>query len=260
MSRIKKARKAFDKKSIEELKQSHTPKGIGEDHHKNHGSYVGDFVYGAIDGSVTTFAVVSGVAGAALSSNIVIILGLANLLADGFSMAVGNYLSSKSNTEFIEKERKREKWEIESYPEGEREEIREIFRKKGFKGKDLDKAVKIITSNEKVWVDTMMSDELKLMEEKASPVSKGMVTFAAFIIVGSIPLLPYFLSMVFEAVKEIVYPLSVFMTFVAFFLIGSAKVHVTKKNWFKSGMETLFVGGIAAVIAYGIGFMLRGLV
>jgi len=87
------------------------------------------------------------VAGAALSVNIVIILGLANLLADGFSMAVGNYLSSKSNAEYIEKERKREEWEIEHYPEGEVEEIRQIFIKKGFKGKNLEDAVKTITSN-----------------------------------------------------------------------------------------------------------------
>jgi VIT1/CCC1 family predicted Fe2+/Mn2+ transporter len=72
-----------------------------------------DFVYGAIDGSVTTFAVVAGVVGAALSPSIILILGFANLFADGFSMAIGNYLGTKSQKEYIEKERKREEWEIE---------------------------------------------------------------------------------------------------------------------------------------------------
>jgi len=259
--RIKKAREAFKSKDIGATKKAHSAKAIksAQEHHKSSGTYVGDFVYGAIDGSVTTFAVVSGVAGAGLSVNIVIILGLANLIADGFSMAIGNYLSSKSNVEFIERERKREEWEVENYPKGEIEEIRAIFRKKGFKGKSLDDAVKTITSNKKVWVDTMMADELNLIEDKTSPVKKGTVTFISFIIIGSIPLIPYLLSFFSEAIKNIVYPLSIVMTFIAFFFIGSAKVYVTKKNWLISGLETLLVGGVAAIIAYGIGFFLRGL-
>jgi|TARA_Y100000310_G_scaffold320549_1_gene377112 VIT1/CCC1 family predicted Fe2+/Mn2+ transporter len=258
--RIKKARSAYRKKDIEATKKAHTSKAIksAAEHHTSHGSYVGDFVYGAIDGSVTTFAVVSGVAGAALSANIVIILGLANLIADGFSMAVGNYLSSKSDKEFIERERKREEWEIENYPEGEVEEIRVIFKKKGFKGKSLESAVRTIISNKKVWVDTMMADELGLLEDKTSPVKKGAVTFASFALIGFIPLAPYFLSFFSEVIKENVYLLSVIMTFIAFFFIGSAKVYITQKNWFKSGLETLFIGGVAAVIAYGIGYLLRG--
>jgi len=258
-SRIKEARSAYISKDIESTKKAHDSKDIAAEHHKASGTYVGDFVYGAIDGSVTTFAVVSGVAGAGLSVNIVIILGIANLIADGFSMAVGNYLSAKSDREFIERERKREEWEIENYPKGEVEEIRQIFSKKGFQDKDLEKAVQIITSDKKVWVDTMMVDELGLMEDKTSPVNKGMVTFASFILVGSIPLIPYILSFVSATVKEIVYPLSIILTFIAFFFIGSAKVYITQKNWLKSGLETLLIGGVAAVIAYGIGYLLRGL-
>jgi len=260
MKRIEKARAAFESKDLEATKKAHTTEAIkgSAEHHKS-GSYVGDFVYGAIDGSVTTFAVVSGVVGAALSVNIVIILGLANLFADGFSMAVGNYLSSKSDREFIEKERKREEWEIEHYPEGEVEEIRAIYKQKGFKGKNLENAVKTIVSNKEVWIDTMMKNELNLIEDKTSPVKKGAVTYASFIIVGFIPLIPYSLSFFSEAIKSVVYPFSVIMTFIAFFLIGSAKVYVTKKNWLISGSETLLVGGAAAIIAYAIGYFLRGL-
>ena len=238
MKRIEKARTAFESKDIEATKKAHSAKAIksAEEHHQATGSYVGDFVYGAIDGSVTTFAVVSGVVGASLSVNIVIILGFANLLADGFSMAVGNYLSSKSNKEFIEKEREREEWEIKNYPQGEIEEIRAIFRKKGFNGKQLESAVKTITSNKKVWVDTMMADELSLVEEKTSPVKKGAVTYMSFVLVGIIPLIPYLLSFFSETIKASVYTLSIIMTFIAFFFIGSAKVYVTGKNFFKSGL------------------------
>jgi VIT1/CCC1 family predicted Fe2+/Mn2+ transporter len=259
-NRLEKARTAYKTKNIEEVKKVHSSNAIrATELHKREGTYVGDFVFGAIDGSITTFAVVSGVAGAALSANIVIILGLANLLADGFSMAVGNYLSSKSNMEFAQRERKREEWEVEHYPKGEIEEIRSIFRRKGFKGKQLENAVKTITSNKKVWVDTMMIEELNIIEEKTSPVKRGLVTFAAFGLVGVVPLIPYLISFFSEAVKQIVFPLSVILTFIAFFFVGSAKIYVTGKNWFKSGLETLLIGSAAAIIAYGIGFFLRGL-
>ena len=259
--RIRKARAAYESKDVEATKKVHTAEAIksAAEHHEATGSYIGDFVYGAIDGSVTTFAVVSGVAGAALSANIVIILGLANLFADGFSMAIGNYLSSKSDIEFIQRERKREEWEIEHYPKGEIEEIRQIYKEKGFRGKDLERAVKVITSNKDVWVDTMMKSELRLIEDQISPFKKGAVTFISFLLVGSIPLMPYFLSFSSEATKQIVYPLSVIMTFIAFFFIGSAKVYVTKKNWLISGLETLLIGGAAAIIAYAVGYFLRGL-
>ena len=139
------------------------------------------------------------------------------------------------------------------------EEIRAIYRKKGFRGKNLENAVKTIISNKEVWVDTMMKNELNLIEEKTSPIKKGAVTFVSFAIIGFIPLVPYFLSFFSETIKASVFQLSVIMTFIAFFFIGSAKVYVTGKNWLKSGLETLFMGGAAAIIAYGIGFLLRGL-
>jgi len=158
--RLSASQSAYRAGDVDAVKRAHTKAAIAHsiESHQTSGSYVGDFVYGAMDGSVTTFAVVSGVAGAGLPSGIVIILGLANLFADGFSMAVGNYLSTKSRNEFIENERRREKWEVEHYPEGEVEEIRQIFLKKGFRGRALEDDVKVITSDKKVWVETMMTE------------------------------------------------------------------------------------------------------
>ena len=111
-----------------------------------------DFIYGSFDGSVTTFAVVAGAIGASLSPMIVLILGFANLFADGFAMAAGNYQATRARIEFIQKERKREEWEIDHMAETEKQEIRDIYAKKGFAADLLDEIVKVITTRKKVWM------------------------------------------------------------------------------------------------------------
>jgi len=124
-----------------------------------------DFIYGSIDGAVTTFAIIAGVVGASLSPGIILILGFANLFADGFSMAAANYQASKARNQFIEMRRKQEEWEIDNLEEQEKEEIREIYKKKGFKDELLEEVVRTITSRRKVWVDTMMKEEVGLIED-----------------------------------------------------------------------------------------------
>ena len=222
-------------------------------------SYLPDFVYGGIDGSVTTFAIVAGVTGASLSPKIVLILGFANLFADGFSMAVGNYLSTKSKKEYADKIRKSEERSVRDIPEEEEEEIREIFREKGFKGKHLDDAVNIITSDREVWVDTMMKDEFGIIEDGTSPLKSALVTFVSFNLVGFIPLLAYVLSYFFTSIGDRVFTLSVILTSIAFFIVGSVKAAIVDKRWYRSGAETLIIGGAAALIAYLVGYALRGL-
>lgn len=264
-TRIQKAREAFESKDTALAKAAHEKKAVkknihGNESHVSTGQYLGEFVYGAIDGTVTTFAVVAGAAGASLSSGIVIILGFANLLADGFSMACGNFLSERTQRDYIKKERQREEWEIENVPEGEIGEIREIFRKKGFKGKDLGRAVKIITSDKKVWVDTMMSDELGLLESQKSPIKTAASTYFGFLIIGIIPLLAYVLSYFFHFFQKDTFKIAILMTLIALVTIGVIKRYITKKDLWKSVAETVFVGGAAAVIAYYIGFFLRWIV
>ncbi|HKZ61315.1 MAG TPA: VIT1/CCC1 transporter family protein [Nitrososphaera sp.] len=219
-----------------------------------------DFVYGATDGAVTTFAVVAGVVGASLSPSIVLILGFANLLADGFSMAVGNYLAKKAQREYIERVKKKEEWEIDNLVEQERQEIRHIYAKKGFKDELLDEIVRVITSRRKVWVDTMMREELGLIEGSRRPRDTAVTTFAAFNAVGLIPLLPFvamFLigSSMISVVNAFAY--SVIFTAAAFFLIGSVKGRVVQKPLLRSGLNTLLVGGIAAAVAFTVGYLLN---
>ncbi len=221
--------------------------------------YLPDFVYGGIDGSVTTFAIVAGVTGASLSPSIVLILGFANLFADGFSMAVGNYLSTKSKKEYADKIRKSEEDSIANIPEEETQEIREIFSEKGFSGRQLDDAVEIITSNQDVWVDTMMKDEFGIFEDQTSPLKSAFVTFISFNLIGFIPLLAYVLSYFSDSFRSNTFTLSIILTSIAFFIVGSVKGRIVSTSWLYSGFETLLIGGVAAIIAYYVGYLLRGL-
>ena len=247
--------------NISELKKTHTPSAIRrrlEEGPKN--IFLKDFIYGSIDGIITTFAIVSGVYGAKLSSGVIIILGLANLIADGFSMGVSNYLGTKSENEQIDSAKSEELDHIKHYPEGEKEEIRQIFAKKGFEAEELEYAVDTITSDINRWVDTMLQDELGFSLTKKSPVKAGLATFIAFVIIGFIPLTTFIINWLAPGTIEKPFIVASVFTGIAFFLVGAFKTKFVGKSWFKNGFETLLIGGFAALIAFYIGRFLKALV
>ena len=221
--------------------------------------YIAEFVYGGIDGVITTFAVVAGSAGAELAVPIVLILGFANLIADGFAMSVGSYFSAKSENESYDKHKAVEYWEIENLKEKEVEEIREIYEAKGFEGDLLKQVVDVITSNDEVWVDTMMKEELKMMKDDRPPWKRGLVTFLAFNLVGFIPLSTYALTVFVDVSSSDLFMLSSFSTAVALAFIGALKGYVTEQSRIKGILETVFLGGIAAIIAFFVGDILEKL-
>jgi len=222
--------------------------------------YLGEFVYGGIDGSVTTFAVVAGAAGATLDSAVVIILGFANLIADGFAMSVGAYLSTKSEKENYKKHESIEYWEVDNLPEKEKEEIRDIYRAKGFEGEILEEIVKTITADKDRWVDVMMKEELEMSKETKSPWAMGGVTFLSFLLFGFIPLLVYVLDY-FELMsdKSSLFLYSSVLTGMVFMLIGYLKALVNQTKIFRSISETFLLGAAAAALAYLVGDVLEGL-
>lgn len=223
-------------------------------------SYLRDFIYGAIDGAVTTFAVVSGVAGANLASGIVIILGLANLIGDGFSMAVSNFLGTRAENGLRAMARRMEERHIETIPEGEREEIRQIFAAKGFQGRELELAVNIITSDRKRWVDTMLQEELGLTLEGASPWKAAITTFTAFILIGFLPLFSFLFRILIPEIQFNSFFASAVLTGTAFFVVGAFKSRFVGEKWFIAGFETLLAGSAAAALAFGAGAFLRRII
>ncbi|UTF61386.1 VIT1/CCC1 transporter family protein [Gilvimarinus sp. DA14] len=222
-------------------------------------SYLRDFIYGATDGLITTFAIVAGVAGAGLSPAVVIILGAANLLADGFSMGASNYLGVRADNQLKEKTRREEYEEIRLYPEGEREEVRQIFAAKGFSGAQLEDIVTTITRDRQLWVNTMLQDEHGLSLQNQKPLHAGGVTFIAFVLLGALPLLPFCIGALIPSVSAEPYGLSVALTLVGFVVVGAIKGAQVKRSPVWSALETLAVGGGAAMLAYWVGHLLGGL-
>lgn len=216
-------------------------------------SYLRDWIYGGIDGAVTTFAVVTGVAGAELSTWIILALGFANLFADGFSMAASNYLGTKAEHDDWRRLEAIEYRHIDEAPEGETEEVRQIFARKGFDGDELERIVELITSNRDRWVRTMLTDEYGLPHAVRSPWIAALSTFTAFLVCGLVPLLPY----VFGSEHSLMF--STTLTGIVFLAIGSVKSRWSSASWWRSGLTTLFVGAIAASLAYGAGVILKNL-
>lgn len=236
------------------LEHDHSPEAISERLAQGtRHNYLRDFVYGGIDGAVTTFAVVAGTIGAELPTRIVLILGAANLIADGFSMAAANFLGTRAERDDHDRLAQLEARHIDIDPEGEREEVRQVFAGKGFQGSDLETIVAIITADRERWIQTMLTEEYGLPLEVRSEWVAALSTFGAFLLCGSIPLVPFVLGV------QSSFPISATLTGASFFLIGSFKARWSTIAWWRSGVGTLFVGGIAATLAFLAGMFLKNL-
>ncbi len=246
-----------DSLKLERLRSQHTADAIRERLGGPTNRYLRDFIYGAIDGIVTTFAVVAGAAGAGLTSRVVIILGVANLVADGFSMSVSNYSGARAERQQRDRARREEAEQISLLPEGEREEVRQIFAAKGLSGDALEAVVEEITADPDRWLDTMLTEELGYARPSGSPLRAAAVTFVAFIALGSLPLLIF----IFQSLSGVEVPLPFFwsavLTGLAFFSVGTLKARFVDQVWWRAGTETLLIGGAAASLAFLVGVLLQ---
>jgi len=206
-----------------------------------------DMIYGGIDGAVTTFAIVAGIEGAGLSHVNIVALGVANIIADGFSMAASNYSGTKAK--FDERKRiiKIEERHIALHPEGELEGLRQILLMRGLSGAVLEEATTAIAQSKDNWIGLMLTDEYGLANVEPEPMRAALTTFAAFIVAGSVPLVPFVLRL------EHAFAISVFATLMTFFLIGTGKSFWSLSKGWHSGSVTLLIGGVAALLTYIVG-------
>jgi vacuolar iron transporter family protein len=224
------------------------------DHHTEQvhaagGRSIRDLMLGLNDGMVASFAVTSGVAGAFNSGGVVLMAGLAEMLGGAVSMGLAAFVSARSQVEFYQSEIERERDEIVRWPEREREEIRGIYRAKGFSGALLDQIVAHITADPNRWRTVMMREELGFSEESFDPPVRSSLTVGASYLVGaSVPVLPYLF---------IAPPIGVLFsglaTVAALFAVGAAKTVITTRRWWLSGLESMMTGIAAALVTYGAG-------
>lgn len=231
-----------------------------EHSHSAFAGYFKEVIYGGIDGIVTTFAVVAGFSGAALSHEVttqlsflvVLLFGLANLLADGISMGLGNFLSVRSEQDLYRSARKKETEEVRNNPDLEYEETITILIQKGFTEADATSIADLYRHNEEYWVDFMMNHELEMPDPRGdNPVVNGLTTFVSFLIFGSIPLMPFILFA--SGDPRTVFYYSVLGTFIALVTLGLLKWKVIGGSLRNSLVEVILIGGVAAGVAYYIG-------
>jgi vacuolar iron transporter family protein len=216
-------------------------------------SFLRDWVYGGIDGTITTFAIVSGVAGAHLAPNVILILGGASLIADGFAMAAGNYLATRAEYDEFRFAEAVERRHIEKFPEGEREEVREILRSIGVEDHLLEPVVGSVTADRDRWVRMMLRDEYGLPAVVRSSWRAAAATFFAFLLCGLVPLIP------FVAGARDAFWIAAAVTSLMFLMIGALKSRWSVQPWWQAGLMTLAIGGGAAAAAFAIGAWLRGI-
>ncbi|MDH4171037.1 MAG: VIT1/CCC1 transporter family protein [Acidimicrobiia bacterium] len=241
-----------------ELRTEHHPAAIADRLADERSSYLQDWVLGAVDGTITTFAIAAGVVGAGLSSGVVVVLGVANLLADGLSMAASRYLGAQSELERRASARRRERQHISLVPEGEREEVRQILAAKGFAGTDLASAVEVITADPDTWVDFMLTEELGFLAQPDRPIAAATATFVGFVVCGVLPIAPFVVA---STSIDVAMPWmwSGTLTAAAFVAVGALKGRLTGGRPIRSALQTLAVGGTAAAIALLVGHLLRDL-
>ncbi len=217
--------------------------------HLNESSSMRDFVFGFGDGVNTSLGIAAGVGGAAVSSDIIILAALVAMFTGAKAMAVQNYLAVKTQRELLNSEIDRENWEIANKPNDERKEIEDIYRAKGFSGKDLEMIVNKITSDKKVWLDTMLTEELNLnLEIAGHPIKSAFRMFGAFLVGGILPIIPFFFA---AGLTPLLIAIGISIT--ASFIVGAIKSRMANTSLIKGGIEMAGLGTGIALIGYGIG-------
>jgi VIT1/CCC1 family predicted Fe2+/Mn2+ transporter len=226
-------------------------KDTSSEKHSNIGSKFRDFILGWQDGLVNVLGIILGVAAASVSTKIILISGFAATFAESISMAAVAYTSMIASGEFYNSVKMREKKEIKEVPEKERDEIREIYLKKGFRGKMLDSIVDKISSNKEMWLEIMMKEELGLSPEKMTPTQEAIIVGLSAVVGSLIPLMPF---MAFPVKEAIWYSLAI--SSVVLFSIGLVKSKLSAGKLLKSGAEMVVIGMLAAISGYLIGYLL----
>ena len=209
------------------------------------GSLLREFIFGLNDGLVSTLSLLAGLSGALISNNIIILGGLAEIVAGSISMGLGAYISTKSEEEYYKSKIAKEKKSIEDIPSIEIKELKDLYRKKGFNKKEINLIVNKITKHKATWLDTLIHEKIGIEENFEDPKKMGLTNGLYFIIGGLFPILPFFF---FQASFPLL--MGTVFALIVLFIIGILKSRSTGRNWFVSGLELAVICLIAASLSY----------
>ncbi|HEX6835903.1 MAG TPA: VIT1/CCC1 transporter family protein [Polyangia bacterium] len=220
------------------------------EHHEeaSRGAMLRNFVFGTSDGLVTVLAFVAGVSASLATRKLVLMAGLAEMFAGAVSMGLGAFLGTRAERDWYERERQREEMEVAKIPHLEKEELRDIYRKKGLDGETLERVVDAFTANETRWVDIMMTEELGLQPVEGSALAAGGIVGISYVIAAAVPLVPYLFLVGVRALLA-----SMAITAVALYGVGVAKARLTQRPELRAGIETMMTGLVGTAICWGIG-------
>jgi len=216
-------------------------------------SKIRDVVFGIQDGLISTVGALTGIALGTQSPSVVVIAGCVIVSVESLSMAAGSYLSSKSHREYLERLLKEEERSITTNPEGERRELLEMYRERGFTEEEIQIISRRLFANKRWLLEDMAHKELGICPAQwEEPLSNATVMGISYLIGGVVPVLPYLFLPLPTAVLT-----SLAGTFIALFAFGGMKGKLVRKPWWKSGLEMLLVAGIACLMGLAVGFLTR---
>ncbi|CCH03639.1 protein of unknown function DUF125 transmembrane (plasmid) [Fibrella aestuarina BUZ 2] len=225
---------------------------VGYIHHEQHlrsSDMISDIVIGMSDGLTVPFALAAGLSGAVANSSLVVTAGIAEIVAGSIAMGLGGYLAGRTEQDHYESERRRESLEVETVPEREKEEVREVFAHMG-----LSPALQIAVADELArdktkWIDFMMKYELGLDEPDPNRATKSAFTIgASYVLGGLVPLAPYFF--VTQPHQALLYSCGV--TLLCLFVFGYFKSKVTGQPALTGAFKVMLIGALAAAAAFGV--------
>ena len=260
--RKKDAVSAFEAGDIEKSMNAHLLPAVPGAHDEPtlaQGRYAKPFVFGALDGLATIFALVAGSVGADLKASSLIAVGVGNLIAGALGMGIGEYVSSKADRDVALREEAREKWEVENNAEGEVFEMISIYESKGLSRQDATVVARTLSKYPRFWIEHMMLTEIGMLppDDNDSPALSGFVMFVSFILFGSVPLLSYYFLSFGDVHPFIIASISSICTL---FLLGAVKSRFVSKPALEGGVIMVVQGGLCAFSAYCLGDMINGLI
>ena len=252
------ARAAFRAGDIEASRREHMKPMHEESHNSSASEYVKSVVFGGLDGIMTTFAIIAAAAGSNGNYATVLIFGFSNVIADGFSMGFGEYVSGEAERDNAITERRREEWEVENSLDLELDEMVQIYMSKGLSFDDAHTIVGIISKDPKMFVDFMMVEELGLLvdlDDAHGPKKQGAVMFASFLFFGSIPLLAYLPGK--GQGTDAVFIFSCVLTMVSLIVLGSLKGFLVGVRITRSAALMVLNGTISGAVSFVAGFLIE---